>query len=138
VGRSDTTKGYDIFKTVAEYTYKDVFWIQCLSTGGLKDVAISSIPKTFYEVSNDIMPEIYNLADFVFKPSRYEGFGYTVVEAFACKVPVISLYTGIFKIFSKIVPDLCIGYPKNELESIIERSLKTIKIEVQGKADLFK
>ena len=33
---------------------------------------------------------IYRLADVLVAPSRYEGFGLTVIEAQACDVPVIT------------------------------------------------
>lgn len=36
------------------------------------------------------MPELYNVADFVLFPSRYESFGYVIVEAMSYGVPVIT------------------------------------------------
>lgn len=36
------------------------------------------------------MPPIYRMADVLVAPSRYEGFGLTVIEAQACGVPVIT------------------------------------------------
>ena len=36
------------------------------------------------------MPSLYRMADVLVAPSRYEGFGLTVIEAQACNVPVIT------------------------------------------------
>ncbi|MFO0886571.1 MAG: glycosyltransferase family 4 protein [Pirellulales bacterium] len=41
------------------------------------------------------LPELYAGADYVLCPSRYEGFGMTAIEAWACAKPIISTNTGI-------------------------------------------
>ncbi len=90
IGRNETPKGYDIFRQVVNYTYKDVFWVQVLSSGGLNTLPIIKDILTFKSVPFGDMPLIYNMADFVLFPSRYEGFGLTTVEALACGVPVVA------------------------------------------------
>lgn len=41
------------------------------------------------------LPELYASADYILCPSRYEGFGMSVAEAWACDRPIISTNTGI-------------------------------------------
>jgi len=41
-------------------------------------------------LSEEDLVKEYNKADYLFFPSRLEGFGYSVVEAIACGIPVIS------------------------------------------------
>jgi len=48
----------------------------------------SPITLTGY-VKDEDLAGIYNLASVYFQPSYYEGFGLTVLEAFACETPVI-------------------------------------------------
>ena len=41
------------------------------------------------------LPPVYQQADYVLCPSRYEGFGLTAVEAWACGKPIVSTDVGI-------------------------------------------
>jgi|GEM_PF-4517072 len=112
VGRNDYTKGYDIFRELVSYTYRDVFWVQVISSGGLE----SSMPLikdiiTFREVPFEEMPIIYNLADFLVFPSRYEGFGLSIVEALACGIPIITLRVGIVKEIEDLLQGLVVNQP---------------------------
>ncbi|WP_340690885.1 glycosyltransferase family 4 protein [Hydrogenobacter thermophilus] len=90
IGRNETPKGYDIFRQVVNYTYRDVFWVQVFSRGSLDNLPILEDITTFRHVPFGDMPLIYNMADFVLFPSRYEGFPLTIVEALACGVPVVA------------------------------------------------
>lgn len=123
VGRNDYAKGYDIFRELVSYTYRDILWVQVLSGGGLA----SSVPLmkeiiTFRGVPFEEMPTIYNLADFLVFPSRYEGFGLSIVEALACGIPVITSKVGV----AGELCDILNGFLVAELNA--EEFLKRIEV----------
>ncbi len=125
VGRNDYTKGYDIFKEVYELTRDRIFWVQVLSSGGLEQYEPLPI-KTFKSVEYEDMPRIYNLADFLFFPSRYEGFGLVVLEALACSVVPIASNTGIYKDMGGAWEDLKVDTA--DFEKAVLSSLRRIKL----------
>lgn len=45
------------------------------------------------EVSDELLPHFYSGADVFVSPSLYEGFGLPIIEAFACKTPVVAIRT---------------------------------------------
>lgn len=128
VGRTDTTKGYDIFTKLYNLTKGYVHWIQCISTGGLNDCKVIEDIETYIEVPNKEMPYVYGMADFVFFPSRYEGFGLVSVESLACGKPVIAFQTGIFKSISKLLPILNLGDPSQDLDTVLLKSMHVINL----------
>lgn len=90
--RPSYCKGFDLAKKTAKKLSHNV-QIIVLSDG--KDTEnISYLGK----MSHEDMPELYNCADVVLFPSRYEGFGLVPIEAAACGVPLISSYVGIIKL----------------------------------------
>jgi len=105
VGRNDATKGYDIFREVFFHTKKKVLWIQAISSGGLNQYNLLPI-KTFKEVDTQTMVDLYNLCDFVFLPSRFEGFGLAYIESLACATPAITSNVGIALDFKNLWEEL--------------------------------
>jgi len=53
----------------------------------------------FQDAGYQQLPRIYNAADVSVCPSRYEAFGYVVVEALACGTPVVATPGGASRIF---------------------------------------
>lgn len=47
-------------------------------------------------VADEDLPALYHLAELVVCPSRYEGFGYPVIEAAACGAPVLAARAASF------------------------------------------
>lgn len=92
VGRWDLLKGSDVLEAVMR-GMKGVFWVVALGSGSAAPLAEGLT--VIEEVPHERMHEVYSAADFLLFPSRYEGFGYTVIEALSCELPVISSDVGI-------------------------------------------
>ncbi len=85
-------KGWDILAELIN-KFPDIHWIVILTE------PIGSKPKlknvTFVEcVLPEVMPHIYNCADFYLSTSPVESFGLSSCEAAACDLPVITYKTG--------------------------------------------
>ncbi len=60
----------------------------------IKDLGLAQhVMFTGYVVGDDLVP-LFHGAEFFLLPSLYEGFGSTVLESFACQVPVIASRVG--------------------------------------------
>jgi glycosyltransferase involved in cell wall biosynthesis len=60
----------------------------------VEDLRVTDYVRFFGQVSDDDLVNFYNLADVIVIPSLYEGFGLPVIEAMACKKPVIIARNG--------------------------------------------
>ncbi len=58
------------------------------------DLGIASAVRWIEEVPEADLPLFYNVADVFVFPSRYEGFGFPVLEALACGTPVVASHAG--------------------------------------------
>ncbi len=127
VGRWDKTKGRDIIERMVEKT-PDLYWLLVFGTGSeeciLRRRANVSI---LDEVPFEEMPFVYSLADFMFFPSRYEGFGLVILEAMACGLPVFSAEVGVAKKIYKNEPfaDLKLDFSMKE-EVLVDESVRKI------------
>jgi glycosyltransferase involved in cell wall biosynthesis len=95
VGRWDVFKGADVLTALMART-PEIEWLLVLG-GGVPDDRALRLPRVhvLVDVPYEEMPAVYAAADFMAFPSRYEGFGYAVIEAAACGVPVLAPPVGI-------------------------------------------
>jgi glycosyltransferase involved in cell wall biosynthesis len=91
VGRTDSTKGFDVIRTLAKRR-KDIR-ILCVTGSEYQDENMIIAKR----IPNENMPVYYSAADFLLFPSRYESASYTTIEALACDLPVITYRTGLFE-----------------------------------------
>ncbi len=59
----------------------------------IKELKIDKYVEYLGFVAESDLPSLYHQADIFVYPSKYEGFGYTVLEAMACGIPVITSNT---------------------------------------------
>jgi glycosyltransferase involved in cell wall biosynthesis len=129
VGRWDILKGSDILERIMA-TMRDVEWIVVLGTGSDKNkVPAGKGVHCIDQVQHEYMSGIYSAADFLLFPSRYEGFGYVIIEAMACELPVITTDVGIARTICRQEPFdrfLLPGYAGGA-EEIVQSALKKIE-----------
>lgn len=90
VGRRHNRKGYDIVLDLArnhpEYLFVNVVDSSFKPTLNIKE---------FSDLSDEEMNILYNSADYLLAPSRYESFGLMFIEALATNLPIIGSRVGI-------------------------------------------
>jgi len=132
VGRWDITKGSDILEGVMRSAgASNVFWVVVPGTGTDRTMVppLDNI-MVFDHIEHEKMSEVYNAADFVLFTSRYESFGYVIIEALACGVPVITTNVGVAKTIYRhepfrklLLPDL-----KQENSIIVESCIEKLNL----------
>jgi glycosyltransferase involved in cell wall biosynthesis len=98
VGHAHPTKGFDVVQELSE-RLPHVQWVFALRERGEKNIRRDGNALIFRNASYQEMPLLYNAADFCICPSRYESFGYSVVEPLACGTPVIATPGGASRAF---------------------------------------
>ncbi len=68
-------------------------WMQGDIEPLIKELGLTGVVKFLGFISDDQLRILYNRADIFVFPSFYEGFGFPIVEAFACGTPVITSNT---------------------------------------------
>lgn len=92
VGRFHPQKGWHIMADLI-WARQDIHWIVVFMD---ENDFESSRPNVtiFKKVAQNLMPEIYNLADFMVMPSICESFCLSSLEGTSCGLPVIAFKTG--------------------------------------------
>jgi len=130
VGRWDTLKGCDVLEEVMLLT-PDIYWIVVLGTGSDKStVPVHQHIRVIEQVTHEQLSEIYSASDFMFFPSRYEGFGYVVAEAMACELPVITTNVGIVQTVYREEPlrTLLLTDAPSDQEAFLSKCIEKIDI----------
>lgn len=94
VGRWEIGKGTDILEEVIKL-HPDVIWL--LAVGPSECPLAVHNTRVIKDADRESLKELYSLSDFMLLPSYYEGFGLAIVEAMACKLPVICTEVGVAK-----------------------------------------
>jgi glycosyltransferase involved in cell wall biosynthesis len=90
---------------------------------GTKQAQERGVIYTGYLPSSD-MPALYAGAEALVYPSLYEGFGLPILEAFACRTPVVTSNVGSMKEIAKCASVMVNPY---SIESIAEGMKRSIK-----------
>jgi len=85
-------KGWGILSKLIN-KFKDIHWIVVLTEKA--EIKIKSKNVTILQqVLPDVMPHMYNCADFLVNTSPVESFGLSALEAASCGLPIITYKTG--------------------------------------------
>jgi len=95
VGRWEIGKGTDIVEEVIRL-HPDVIWLLAIGPSDCTLKEYDNI-RVIKDADREILRELYSLSDFMLLPSCYEGFGLAIIEAMACKLPVICMEVGVAK-----------------------------------------
>lgn len=142
-------KGWDVLADLIN-KFQDIHWIVVLTTDvgakpKLKNVSL------FQRVAPELMPELYNCADFFISTSLVESFGLSPIEAASCNIPIITYKTGWawdwwdkrlglrvnrwnYENFKEAVENLFKGVVKHEpRKAIVERGFTLEKMQENWK-----
>jgi len=144
VGRWEEAKGIKILENMINES-QDILWIIVNCSAGGKPPEYENIIY-FENIKKSILGELYNIADFLFFPSYYEGFGLVMAEALSCGCPVVGRTVGFLRddefikyisdkgFFFSIVDDRDRNIlPPQKIRCIIEKILRKNYAHVEKK-----
>jgi glycosyltransferase involved in cell wall biosynthesis len=93
VGNTQPTKNFPVVLRLIE-ALPEIQWVLALRGGteGLNGLAGNA--RMMPNVPRTLIPQLYSAADFSVCPSRYDAFPYSIPEALACGLPVLSSLNG--------------------------------------------
>jgi glycosyltransferase involved in cell wall biosynthesis len=89
VGSSHPMKGFAAVEHVAR-AFPEMTMVVAVRGPLPEHVQQLSNVRIFHDATYEVLPLLYNAADFSMCPSRYEPFGYVVAESLACGTPVVA------------------------------------------------
>ncbi len=98
VGHVGPQKGFSTVRRLLD-VLPDVQWLLAIRGKVPRDLYRRPGVRIFQDASYGEMPVLYNAADFMVCPSRYEPFGLVVAESLACGTPVIASSGGASRLF---------------------------------------
>lgn len=133
-GRWEIGKGTDVIEEMIRLR-PDIFWILVI---GPSHCPLDIYPNMSIIKNADrtTMKELYSLSDFMLFPSFYEGFGLTIVEALACKLPVICTKVGVAKDLQHINSLRKLILPTVNKREIINEIIDRISFIKKGKSEI--
>ncbi|HWF38525.1 MAG TPA: glycosyltransferase family 4 protein [Candidatus Acidoferrales bacterium] len=103
VGSTHPMKGFAIVRNLIGRA-PNLKWIMALRGAAPSELRADGHIRVFENAPYDLLPALYNAADFAVFPSVYEPFGYVVAEALACGTPVITSPGGASRLFLSAPP----------------------------------
>lgn len=97
VGRWEIGKGIDIIQEVLSL-HREIIWLLAVGHSECNLDGNGNV-RVIKNADKETLMELYSLSDFMLLPSYYEGFGLAIIEAMACKLPVICTKVGVAKDF---------------------------------------
>jgi glycosyltransferase involved in cell wall biosynthesis len=103
VGNASPMKGFSLVRRLID-ALPDVKWVLALRGVIPSDLSQNNRVVVFKDAPPELLPSLYNAADFAICPSRYEPFGYVVAEALACGTPIVATPGGASRLFLSTPP----------------------------------
>jgi glycosyltransferase involved in cell wall biosynthesis len=135
VGSAGPSKGFPAVAHIAR-EYPEITVLIALR-GPLPD-GLRDLPnvRVFQNANYDLLPILYNAADFSLCPSRYDAFPFVVAEALACGTPVIASPHGAsLSFYTDVAFRPLLTASTNDLEGF-ERGVRQVLCDPQGWREL--
>lgn len=137
VGLRGGYKNFNRFiNSVSKVLYKDInLSIVCVGGGTFNDNEIHMFEKIGiknrvlqFNQNDEMLAKIYNEALLFIFPSLYEGFGIPILEAFACKCPIVCSNTSSLPEIAQDGAEYFNPYSKNSIYNAINNVLENKEI----------